>query len=165
MEENYVNRRNNKIIEEKKIHTVEVIHADTLGMLGGKMVPIKSFLKNYNSGFGVCRASLGWDIQGNLFEGVEISDFKTGCPDVIVKTILSTFREIPWRSGSAFVFGEIHENNGEVFKLARREILKELVSKYGGEFVNLFLSIGRNEVNLYEKAVTDWEFNRYFEYS
>lgn len=119
-----------EIIEEKGIHTVEVIHADTLGMLGGKMIPTKSFLKNYHSGFAVCRASLGWDIQGNLFEGVEISDFKTGCPDVIVRPILSTFREIPWRKGSAFVFGEIYENNGEVFKLAPREILKELVSKY-----------------------------------
>lgn len=119
-----------KLIKEKGLHTVEVIHADTLGMLGGKMIPVKSFLKNYNSGFGMCRASLGWDIQGNLFEGLEISDFKTGCPDVIIKPVLSTFREIPWRSGSAFVFGEIYENNGEVFKLAPRQILKELVNKY-----------------------------------
>jgi len=119
-----------KRIEEKRIHTVEVIHADTLGMLGGKMIPIKSFLKNYNSGFGVCRASLGWDIQGNLFEGAEISDFKTGCPDVIVKPILSTFREIPWRIGSAFVLGEIYEDSGEIFKLAPREILKQLLTKY-----------------------------------
>ncbi|MBU3177711.1 glutamine synthetase [Clostridium estertheticum] len=36
---------------------------------------------------------------------------------------------------------------------------------FSEEFVNLFLSIGRNEVNLYDAAVTDWEFNRYFEYS
>ncbi|MCB2294805.1 glutamine synthetase family protein [Clostridium algoriphilum] len=119
-----------KMIEEKGIHTVEVIHADTLGMLGGKMIPTKNFLKNYDSGFAVCRASLGWDIQGNIFEGVEITDFKTGCPDVIVKPILSTFKEIPWRKGSAFVFGEIHEENGEIFKLAPREILKQLVTRY-----------------------------------
>lgn len=119
-----------KIIEEKGIHTVEVIHADTLGILGGKMIPTKSFLKNYNSGFGICKASLGWDIQGNLFEGLEITDFKTGCPDVIVKPILSTFREIPWRKGSAFVFGELYEENGEIFKLAPREILKQLVIRY-----------------------------------
>ena len=119
-----------KIIEEKGICTIEVIHADTLGILGGKMIPTKSFLKNYNSGFGICKASLGWDIQGNLFEGLEISDFKTGCPDVIVKPILSTFREIPWRKGSAFVFGELYEENGEIFKLAPREILKQLVIRY-----------------------------------
>lgn len=56
-----------KIIKEKGIHTIEVVHADTLGILGAKMIPAKSFLKNYKSGFGVCRASLGWDIQGNLF--------------------------------------------------------------------------------------------------
>ena len=119
-----------KIIKEKGIRTVEVIHADTLGILGGKMIPTKSFLKNYNSGFGVCKASLGWDIQGNLFEGLEITDFKTGCPDVIVKPILSTFREIPWRKGSAFVFGELYEENGEIFKLTPREILKQLVIRY-----------------------------------
>lgn len=42
----------------------------------------------------------------------------------------------------------------------------ETAKKYFGEgFVNLFLAIGRNEVSLYEEAVTDWEFNRYFEYS
>ena len=94
------------------------------------MIPVKSFLKNYSSGFAVCRASLEWDIQGNLFEGVEISDFKTGCPDVIIKPILATFREIPWRRGNAFVLDEIYENNGEVFKLAPKEIFKELSSKY-----------------------------------
>ena len=119
-----------KIIEEKGIRTIEVIHADTLGILGGKMIPTKSFLKNYDDGFGICKASLGWDIQGNLFEGLEISDFKSGCPDVIVKPILSTFREIPWRKGSAFVFGEIYEENGEIFKLAPREILKQIIVRY-----------------------------------
>ncbi|MFL0197435.1 glutamine synthetase family protein [Clostridium sp. WILCCON 0269] len=119
-----------KTIKEKAIRTVEVVHADTLGILGAKMIPVESFLKNYESGFGVCRASLGWDIQGNLFEGVEITDFNTGCPDVIVKPILSTFREIPWRKGSAFVFGEIYEENGEIFKCAPREILKQLVIRY-----------------------------------
>jgi glutamine synthetase len=98
-----------EIIEEKDIHTIEVIHADTLGILGEKMIPSKSFFKNYNSDFGVCKASLGWDIQGNLLEGLEITDFKTGCPDVIVKPILSTFREISWRKDSAFVFGELYE--------------------------------------------------------
>lgn len=36
---------------------------------------------------------------------------------------------------------------------------------FGEEFVKLILQIGRNEVRLYEEAVTDWEFNRYFEYS
>jgi glutamine synthetase len=36
-----------KIIQEKSIHTIEVIHTDTLGMLGAKMIPAKSFLKNY----------------------------------------------------------------------------------------------------------------------
>lgn len=119
-----------KVIQEKNIHTIEVIHADTLGMLGAKMVPVKSFLKNYENGFGICKASLGWDIQGNLFDGIEISDFKTGCPDVIVKPILSTFKEIPWRKGNAFVFGEIYEENGEIFRLAPREILRQLINKY-----------------------------------
>jgi glutamine synthetase len=120
----------NDIIKEKGIHTIEVIHADTLGILGAKMIPTKSFLKNYNSGFGVCKASLGWDIQGNLLKGLEITNFKTGCPDVIVKPILSTFKEIPWRKGSAFVFGELYEENGEVFRLAPREILKQLIIRY-----------------------------------
>lgn len=119
-----------KVIKEKDIYTIEVIHADTFGILGGKMVPTKSFLKNYNNGFGICKASLGWDIQGNLFDGLEISDFKSGCPDVIVKPILSTFREIPWRKGSAFVFGELYEENGSIFKLAPREILKQIIIRY-----------------------------------
>jgi len=42
----------------------------------------------------------------------------------------------------------------------------EIATKYfGQEFIKLFLSIGKNEISLYEEAVTDWEFNRYFEYS
>lgn len=119
-----------KLIEEKEIHTVEVIHADTIGALAGKMIPVKNFLKNYHNGFAVCIASLGWDIQGKLIEELDISNFKKGCPDVVIKPILSTFREIPWRKGSALVFGEIYEENGEIFKPAPREILKKIIRKY-----------------------------------
>lgn len=42
----------------------------------------------------------------------------------------------------------------------------KIAQKYfGEEFIKLFLAIERNEISLYEQAVTDWEFNRYFEYS
>jgi len=119
-----------KIIEEKNISTIEVIYADTLGTLGGKMVPTKSFLKNYENGFGVCKASLGWDIQGQILDGFDISDFKSGCPDVFIKPILTTLKEIPWRKGNAFVLGEIHEENGDEFQFAPRYILKKLVNKF-----------------------------------
>lgn len=43
---------------------------------------------------------------------------------------------------------------------AANETAKEL---FGERFVNLFLTLGRHEVELYTAAVTDWEWNRYLE--
>ena len=34
---------------------------------------------------------------------------------------------------------------------------------FGDSFVKLFLTLGRHEVELYNGAVTDWEWNRYLE--
>lgn len=118
------------ILKEKNIKTIEVIYADTGGSLAGKMVPTESFLKNYQNGFGVCKASFGWDIQGQLLEDIEIFDFKTGCPDVYIRPILATLQVIPWREGYAYVIGEIYEENGEPFTLAPRHILKNIVQRY-----------------------------------
>lgn len=47
-------------------------------------------------------------------------------------------------------------------KLEKSKIAKKYFNE---EFIKLFLAIGRNEINLYEQSVTDWEFNRYLEYS
>lgn len=35
---------------------------------------------------------------------------------------------------------------------------------FGEKFVKLFLTLGRHEVELYNSAVTDWEWNRYLEF-
>ena len=119
-----------EFFKEKNIKTVEVIYADTIGAFGGKMIPVESFLKNYEEGFGVCQSSLGWDIQGNLIKELEICDFNNGCPDVYIKPSLLTLKEVPWRKGYAFVIGEIYHENGEPFKLAPRHILKNIIKRF-----------------------------------
>ncbi len=36
---------------------------------------------------------------------------------------------------------------------------------FGAEFINLFVGKGRHEVDLFQAAITDWEFNRYVEWA
>lgn len=119
-----------ELLLNKDIKTIEVIYTDILGTFGSKMIPIESFKKNYLNGFGICVTSLGCDIQGELLDGVELFGFENGCPELLIKPILSTFKEVPWKKGYGYVLGDLYYENGDPFKLVPRYILKEIINKF-----------------------------------
>ncbi len=118
-----------KIIEENEIHTVEIGFADVAGILRGKRVSARNFINNAEKGFFLSKATLVWDIQCSVFPGVDLANFENGYPDLVAKPILSSFKKLPWRQGSAFVLCDPHEEHGQAIEVAPREVLKRVLAK------------------------------------
>lgn len=116
-----------KIIDDHGIHTVEIGFADIAGVLRGKRVPSQHFLRSAESGIAFCKAVLAWDIQCGIFPGIDLASFENGYPDLIAKPDLSTFKPIPWRPGSAFVFADLVSEHGDNIKFAPRDVLRQVV--------------------------------------
>jgi Glutamine synthetase len=119
-----------RIIEEKKITTVEVGFIDIAGVLRGKRIPARHFLKTAETGTGIAKAPFAWDIQCGVYDDIEIANFQNGFPDMYAKPLLSTFRNIPWREGSAIVLAELVDEEGQPVNVNPREVLKRVLEKY-----------------------------------
>lgn len=103
--------------------------ADIHGILRGKRVPARHFLKIAEEGSALAKAPFVWDIQCAVFPGPELANFHNGFPDMVAKPILSTFRPVPWREGSAFVLCDLLEMDGSPITVSPREILKKVISR------------------------------------
>lgn len=118
-----------RTIREKRIHTVELGFADIHGILRGKRLPARHFLKIAKTGSALAKAPFVWDIQCAVFPGPELANFDNGFPDMTAVPILSTFRPVPWREGSAFVLCDLHDEDGRAVDVAPREILKRILER------------------------------------
>ena len=116
-------------IQVQGIHTVEIGFADLPGVLRGKRVPAKYFLKSAEHGVNICKAALAWDIQCDIFPGIDLASFENGYPDLVAKPLWNTFREIPWRPGSATILADIYSEHGNVIEEAPRQVLKQVISQ------------------------------------
>lgn len=119
-----------KYIKENRIHTVEVGFADIHGILRGKRLPARHFVKIAESGTGLAKAPFAWDVQCGVYEDIELANFRNGFPDMIAKPLLHTLRKLPWREGSAFVFAELQGEDGRPIEVNPREVLKRIVKRY-----------------------------------
>ncbi len=119
-----------KFIDENKIHTVEVGFADINGVLRGKRLPARHFLKITESGTGLAKAPFAWDVQCGVYEDIELANFNNGFPDMIAKPLLETLRAIPWREGSAIVLAELVDEHGKPVGVNPREVLKRVLKRY-----------------------------------
>lgn len=119
-----------KFIEENKIHTVELGFADINGVLRGKRLPARHFLKIAQSGTGLAKAPFAWDVQCGVYDDIEIANFDNGFPDMIAKPILSTLKKVPWREGSAFVFADLVDEQSQPVEENPREVLKKVLKRY-----------------------------------
>lgn len=118
-----------KIIESKGIHTVELGFVDIYGVLRGKRLPARHFLKIAETGSNFAKAPLAWDIQCGVYPDTEIASFSNGFPDMLAKPIFSTFRVVPWREGSAFVLCDLYDVQGNELEESSRAVLKKVVNR------------------------------------
>ncbi|MBI4856355.1 MAG: glutamine synthetase [Acetobacterium woodii] len=119
-----------KFINENNIHTVELGFADINGVLRGKTLPARHFLKIAEHGSGLAKAPFAWDIQCDVYDDVEFANFDNGFPEMVAKPILSSLKILPWREGTAFAFADIVDEEGHAIQENPREVLKNVLKRY-----------------------------------
>ncbi|AXK75352.1 MULTISPECIES: glutamine synthetase family protein [Mycobacteriaceae] len=109
---------------------IEVAWSDPLGHAQGKRIPAAQFLdRAQGSGFAFCEASLGWNADGTVVDGLRLTNWAGGYPDVYAVPDLSTLRELPWRPGVGHVVSDIVTHDRTPSLLDPRAVLRRVLDR------------------------------------
>lgn len=115
-----------QLIEERKIEHVKVGVFDIDGVLRGKYMSKEKFFSALENGFGFCDVVLGWDVHDQLYDNVKYTGWHTGYPDVEVKVIPSSCRELPLENNMLFFLAEF---SGRAEGICPRATLNRVLDK------------------------------------
>ena len=95
-----------QIVEERGLSHVKVGVFDMDGVMRGKYMARDKFFSALESGFGFCDVVLGWDVKDRLYDNVAYTGWHTGYPDVTVRVLPESCRELPLEGDMLFFLGE-----------------------------------------------------------
>jgi glutamine synthetase len=115
--------------ERLGIRRVKVGGFDIDGVLRGKYVSPEKFWSAAESGFGFCDVIFGWDINDVLYDNANVTGWHTGYPDAHARVDLSTFRMVPWESGTAAFLVDFVNADGQDHPACPRSLLKRVIAR------------------------------------
>jgi len=116
------------IIEERGLDYVKVGVFDIDGIMRGKYMKKEKFLSSLEKGFGFCDVVNGWDSQDQLYDNATVTGWHTGYPDVGVRILPDSCRDIAWEDDMLFFLGEFAGKHEDV---CSRGILRRVLEKAG----------------------------------
>lgn len=109
---------------------IEVAWSDPFGHAQGKRIPAAQFLaRAQGSGFAFCEASLGWNTDATVIDGLSLTNWAGGYPDVYAIPDFSTFTPIPWRPEVAHVISDIVTHDRTPSLLDPRAVLRRVLAR------------------------------------
>jgi glutamine synthetase len=99
---------------------------DIDGLMRGKYMHRDKFLAALEKGFGFCDVVLGWDIDDQLYDNVEITGWHTGYPDAPVHIVPETGRRVSFED-SCWLF--IAEFAGQAEAVCPRGVLRRTLER------------------------------------
>lgn len=112
---------------------IEVAWSDPFGHAQGKRIPAGQFLNRaQGTGFAFCEASLGWNSDATVIDGLQVTNWNGGYPDVFAVPDLDTFRPLPWRPGVGHVISDIVGHDRQPSLLDPRAVLKRVLRRLAG---------------------------------
>lgn len=98
---------------------------DIDGVLRGKMISKKKFLKSLDQNIGFCNVIFGWDVNDQVYDDSKITGWHTGFPDSSASIDVSTFRKVPWNDDIPFFLADFHKSD-ELSDVCPRSLLKRI---------------------------------------
>jgi len=117
------------LLAQHNITKIKVGGLDIDGILRGKTISPEKFSSAAEGGFGFCDVIFGWDSADALYDNVRVTGWHTGYPDALAKIDLSTFRLIPWESGTAFFILDFYDGAGKPLAVSPRQLLQRVAAK------------------------------------
>ncbi len=119
-------------LHEGSLTEIEVAWSDPFGNAAGKRIPAPQFLDRARHGFAFCEAALGWNTDGTVIDGLRLTNWDGGYPDVHAIPDFSTFKPLPWRSGVGHVISDIVRPDGTPSLLDPRGVLRRVLARLAG---------------------------------
>jgi glutamine synthetase len=117
------------LIAQRKPGYVKVGVFDIDGVMRGKYMSRAKFLSALEKGFGFCDVVLGWDSKDQLYDNVTYTGWHTGYPDVPVRILPDSMRELPFEDGTLFFLGEFA---AQAETICPRSILRRVLDRARG---------------------------------
>jgi glutamine synthetase len=114
-----------KLIDRTDIDKIKFAVADIDGILRGKVISKKKFLKGVEEGLGFCNVIFGWDSNDVVYDNSIISGWHTGYPDALATIDTDTYRNIPWENDTPFFIADF-SNSTEIESVCPRTLLKKI---------------------------------------
>ncbi|MBJ7339264.1 glutamine synthetase family protein [Mycolicibacterium sp.] len=109
---------------------IEVAWSDPFGHAAGKRIPAAQFLdRARGTGFAFCEAALGWNTDATVIDGLRLTNWNGGYPDVYAVPDFSTFRPLPWRAGVGHVISDVVTHDRNPSLLDPRAILRRVLAR------------------------------------
>ena len=125
-----------QIVEERGLSHVKVGVFDMDGVMRGKYMAKEKFFSALEKGFGFCDVVLGWDVQDRLYDNVAYTGWHTGYPDVSVRILPESCRELPLEGDMLFFLGEFSDNAEAV---CPRALLRRVLRKAEDMGIRIFV--------------------------
>ena len=117
-------------LADGSLREIEVAWSDPFGHAQGKRIPARQFLdRATGTGFAFCEASPGWNTDGTVIDGLQLTNWDSGYPDVFAVPDLDTFRALPWRPGVGHVISDIVRHDRTPSLLDPRAVLKRVLNR------------------------------------
>jgi glutamine synthetase len=117
-------------IDSGELQEIEVHWADHQGHPRGKRIDTRDFLERADGhGFAFCDAALCWDVAGEVKDGLRLSSWDSGFPDLFAIPDLDSFRWLPWRAGAGLVTSDVRDHHGELIRTAPRTVLRRVLDR------------------------------------
>jgi glutamine synthetase len=117
------------LLTQHNITKIKVGGFDIDGVLRGKYISPEKFSSAAEGGLGFCDVIFGWDSSDVLYDNVQVTGWHTGYPDALAKIDLSTFRLIPWESGTAFFILDFCHRSGKPLAVSPRQLLQRSAAR------------------------------------
>ncbi len=95
-----------KLLQEQHIKNIKFGVVDIDGVLRGKIISTKKFLKALEDDIGFCNVIFGWDVNDQCYQNSHVSGWHTGYPDSFASIDITTYRAIPWENNKPFFLAD-----------------------------------------------------------
>lgn len=109
------------------VHTVELAVPDAYGVLRGKRVPASAWPSVLAGGIHMCGVIYSWTPRCEIRDEDEWQPPERGWPDIAVRPLPGTLREVPWRPGAAMVLCDSTEEDGSEVSVSPRRALRSVL--------------------------------------
>ena len=116
-------------MSEQKVRRVKLGVTDIDGVLRGKYVSLEKFTSAAASKLGFCDVIFGWDIGDVLYDNAKFTGWHTGYPDAQASIDPTTFRMIPWETGTAFFLMDLFRKDGRPLAISPRQVLRNVLER------------------------------------